>query len=125
MAAGVDRLGRVILPALRFSPAQPPSLGDPGHLGPGVWALMAALDILYYGRLRDQIGLDREAVDIPSHVLTVRDLLDWLRGQGEPHAAAIGDGEGIGAAVAGEWAARDDSLFGAVEVVLFPPRGVL
>ena len=86
---------------------------------------MAALDILYYGRLRDEIGLDREAVDIPSHVLTVRDLLAWLRDQGEPHAAAIGDGERIGAAVAGEWAGGDDSLFGAAEVVLFPPRGVL
>ena len=84
---------------------------------------MAALDILYYGRLRDEIGLDREAVDIPSHVLAIQDLLAWLRDRGEPHASALGDG--IGAAVAGEWAGSADSLFGAAEVVLFPPRGVL
>ena len=86
---------------------------------------MAALEILYYGRLRDEIGRDRELVDPPSHVLTVEDLLGWLRGQGEPHASALADGSAIGAAVAGEWANSGDSLFGAVEVALFPPVGVL
>ena len=86
---------------------------------------MAALEILYYGRLRDAIGRDRELVDPPSHVLTFEDLLGWLRGQGEPHASALADGTTIGAAVAGEWAKSGDSLFGAVEVALFPPVGVL
>lgn len=86
---------------------------------------MAALDILYYGRLRDEIGLDREAVDVPSHVLAVEDLLAWLRERGEPHASALAPGPSIGAAVAGEWAGPADSLFGAPEVALFPPPGVL
>ncbi len=86
---------------------------------------MAALEILYYGRLRDEIERDREAVDLPSHVLTLEDLLGWLRERGEPHASALADGEAIGAAVAGDWAGPRDSLFGAVEVALFPPRGVL
>jgi molybdopterin synthase sulfur carrier subunit len=83
------------------------------------------LDILYYGRLRDEIGRDREAVDPPSHVLTVEDLLGWLRGRGEPHASALRAGSVTRAAVAGEWAGLGDSLFGAAEVALFPPRGVL
>ena len=86
---------------------------------------MAALEILYYGRLRDEIGRDREHVDLPSHVLTVEDLLTWLRDTGEPHASALADGETLRAAVAGEWAERRDSLWGAVEVALFPPVGVL
>ena len=86
---------------------------------------MASLEILYYGRLRDGIGRDREEVDLPSHVLTVEDLVGWLREQGEPHASAIAAAGPIDAAVAGEWAAAKDSLFGAVEVALFPPRGVL
>jgi len=58
-------------------------------------------------------------------VLSVEDLLGWLRERGEPHADAFAGGAAIGAAVAGEWAAPGDSLFGAVEVALFPPRGVL
>ena len=86
---------------------------------------MAALEILYYGRLRDEIGRDREHVEIPSHVLSVEDLVGWLRGQGEPHASAFADGAAIHAAVAGEFAQAKDSVFGAVEVALFPPVGVL
>ena len=86
---------------------------------------MAVLDILYYGRLRDEIGRDREEVEVPSHVLTVEDLLAWLRARGEPHAAALGAGAVGRAAVAGEWARLGDSLFGAAEVALFPPMGVL
>jgi molybdopterin synthase sulfur carrier subunit len=86
---------------------------------------VAAIEILYYGRLRDEIGLDREALDLPSHVLTVEDLLAWLKQQGEPHAAALAEAGAIGAAVGGAWMKPGDSLFGAVEVVLFPPRGVL
>ena len=58
-------------------------------------------------------------------MLSVEDLLGWLRERGEPHAAALADRAAIGAAVAGEWAGPGDSLFGAVEVALFPPRGVL
>jgi molybdopterin synthase sulfur carrier subunit len=86
---------------------------------------VALIDILYYGRLRDEIGRDREAVDVASHVVTVADLLAWLRERGEPHASALADTDGIGAAVGGEWAGAGDSVFGAPEVVLFPPRGVL
>ena len=83
------------------------------------------MEILYYGRLRDEIGRDRELVDPPSHVLTVDDLLGWLRDRGDPHASALATEAAIGAAVAGEWAASGDSLFGAVEVALLPPVGVL
>ena len=86
---------------------------------------MAAIEILYYGRLRDDIGLDREPVELPSHILTIEDLLGWLKERGEPHASSLGDDGAIGAAIGGEWAKPGDSLFGAVEVVLFPPRGVL
>lgn len=85
---------------------------------------MAALEILYYGRFRDEIGLDREQVDLPSHVLSVDDLLAWLGTRGDPHAAALAGGGRVRAAVAGEWAQGEDSVFGAVEVALFPPVGV-
>ena len=85
---------------------------------------MAALEILYYGRLRDAIGRDREAVDLPSHVITVDDLVGWLCERGEPHASALAGG-GILAAVGDDWVRSGESLFGAVEVALLPPVGVL
>ena len=83
------------------------------------------MEILYYGRLRDEIGRDREHLDLPSHVLTVDDLLEWLRGRGEPHASALAGAVPIKAALGGEWAQGGDSVFGAVEVALLPPVGVL
>ena len=58
-------------------------------------------------------------------MLSDEDLLAWLRDRGAPHADALADAGAVGAAVAGEWAGPRDSLFGAVEVALFPPRGVL
>lgn len=86
---------------------------------------MAALELLYYGRLRDAIGRDREEVDVPSHVLTVEDLLCWLQERGEPYASAFADAQAVRAAVHGEWAGGGDSVFGAVEVALMPPPSAL
>jgi molybdopterin synthase sulfur carrier subunit len=86
---------------------------------------MATMEILYYGRLRDEIGRDREEVDLPSHILTLEDLIGWLRERGDPYAGALASPGDIGGVVAGDWAAAGDSLFGAVEVALLPPRGVL
>jgi molybdopterin synthase sulfur carrier subunit len=85
---------------------------------------VAALELLYYGRLRDELGRDREPVDLPSHVLTVQDLLGWLRDRGDPYALALSPGS-VRAAVGDEWAEEQDSVFGAIEVALFPPVGVL
>ena len=57
--------------------------------------------------------------------VTVQDLLGWLRQRGNPHASSLAAADRIGAAIGGEWVRPEDSLFGAVEIVLFPPRGVL
>ena len=84
---------------------------------------MAEVDLLYFGGLRDTLGRDRERVDPPSHVLTIDDLIAWLRERGEPHASALG-GE-VRAAVEAHMAASGDSFFGAREVALFPPPGVI
>ena len=48
-----------------------------------------------------------------------------VRGQGEPHRSALAAPPAIAAAVGDEWARSGDSLFGAVEVALLPPVGVL
>ncbi len=81
------------------------------------------VDLLYFGALRDALGRDGERVDPPSHVLTVEDLVAWLRERGGPYASAFAGR--VEAAVEGEAAANGDSFFGAREVALFPPRGAL
>ena len=79
-----------------------------------------AVNLLYFGALRDALGRDGERIDPPSHVLTIADLLSWLCERGEPYASALGARDGIGAAVDREHAAAQDSFFGAREVALFP-----
>jgi molybdopterin synthase sulfur carrier subunit len=84
---------------------------------------MAEVDLLFFGSLREALGRDGERVDPPSHVLTVDDLIAWLAERGEPYASALG-GE-VKAAVEARMAAGGDSFFGAREVALFPPPGVI
>lgn len=86
---------------------------------------MAVLDLLYFGPYRDTFGRDTERVDPASHVLTVADLIEWLAEQGEPYRTAFADRRRVRAAVEGEAAGPEDSVFGAREVALFPPGGVL
>ena len=81
------------------------------------------VDLLYFGSIRETLGRDSERVDTPSHVLTVDDLVAWLRGTSEAHAAALGGT--VLAAVEGARAGGGDTVFGAREVALFPPMGAL
>jgi molybdopterin synthase sulfur carrier subunit len=81
------------------------------------------VDLLYFGSIRDALGRDTERVDTPSHVLTVDDLVVWLRGCSDAHAAALGGT--VLAAVEGARADGGDTVFGAREVALFPPMGAL
>ena len=82
-----------------------------------------SINLLYFGSLREALGRDRERIDPPSHVLSVEDLIAWLRERSGAHAAALA-GPVLGA-VEGEAAGPRDSVFGARQVALFPPPGAL
>jgi sulfur-carrier protein len=84
---------------------------------------MAALDILYFGRLREALGRDEERVDPPSHVLTIEDLRQWLAARGEPYAGLLSDPSVLSAAIEHQAAEPNDSFFGARQVALFPVIG--
>lgn len=84
---------------------------------------MAALDILYFGSLREALGRDEERVDPPSHVLTIEDLRQWLVARGEPYAGLFSDASALGAAIEHQQAGPSDSFFGARQVALFPKVG--
>ena len=87
--------------------------------------MLGFVDLLYFGPYRDLFGRDGERVEPPSHVLTVADLIDWLSARGEPFSSAFADRSAVRAAVEGTIAQPEDSMFGAREVALFPPGGVL
>lgn len=79
------------------------------------------VDLLYFGAIRDALGRDTERVDTPSHVLTVEDLVGWLRGRSEAHGAALAGT--VLAAVEGSRAEGGDTIFGGARGRLVPADG--
>ncbi len=82
---------------------------------------MATLDLLYFAWVREAIGAGHEVVDPPADVLTVSDLIAWLAGRGDAHAAAFADRDRLRAAVDQLFVPLDAPILGAREVAIFPP----
>ena len=80
-----------------------------------------AIDLLFFGSLRDALGRDGESVALPETVATVRDLIGWMRARGEPDASALGDADRLRAAVDQRFAGMDAPVTAAREIALFPP----
>lgn len=80
-----------------------------------------AIEILYFAWVREQIGLDREAVDPPVEVGTVAALIDWLAKRSEAHGRGLGERARLRAAVDGRFADPEAAIAGAREVAIFPP----
>lgn len=77
--------------------------------------------LLYFAWVRETIGLGEEDVQPPEAVRTVADLIDWLRGCSDAHAAALADMTPLRAAVDQKFVALDTQLGAAREVAIFPP----
>lgn len=79
------------------------------------------ITILYFASLREALGVEREAVDLPSEIKTASDLRNWLRGRGEPWATQLAEGRAVRVAVARQMAASHAPLIEGAEVAFFPP----
>lgn len=79
------------------------------------------LNVLYFARLREALGRDRESIEVPAGVTTVAQLRVWLMARGEPFATAFGEIKRIRAAVDQTMVADDAPLSEGAEVAFFPP----
>jgi molybdopterin synthase sulfur carrier subunit len=77
--------------------------------------------VLYFARLREAVGRDREEVELPSGVATVAALRDWLVARGDPWASAFCEIRRIRAAVDQQMATDEAALTDGAEVAFFPP----
>jgi sulfur-carrier protein len=82
---------------------------------------MTTLSLVYFARVREAIGLDGEAIDLPEDVTTVSQLADWLALRGGGYAEAFADRARLRAAIDDAFVPPEASLKGAREVALFPP----
>ncbi len=77
--------------------------------------------LVYFARVREQIGMGGEQVELPDHVHTVADLADWLVQRGGHYALALADRAQVRAAVDLMIADFDSDIRLASEIAFFPP----
>ena len=77
--------------------------------------------LLYFAWVRERVGVGEEEVTPPPSVTTVAELVGWLGGASERHAAAFAEPARLRAAVDQAFVPLDASIAGAREVAIFPP----
>ena len=80
-----------------------------------------AVRILYFASVRDAMGREAEAIDLPAGVATVAGLVDWLATRDAAGAAAFADRTRLRAAIDQRVAPLDAPVADGQEVALFPP----
>lgn len=79
------------------------------------------MKLVYFAWVRERIGKPEEDVDLPPEVLTVADLLTWLRSRGKEYEAALQNPKVIRVAINQEHVAHSEKIGVAREIALFPP----
>ena len=79
------------------------------------------MKILYFAWVRQRVGRAEEMLDVPAHIATVSQLIDWLKTRDETYANAFADLRVIRAALDQSLVPLDAPLAGAREVAFFPP----
>ncbi|MBK5929131.1 molybdopterin converting factor subunit 1 [Halochromatium salexigens] len=78
------------------------------------------IELRYFARLREQVGLDAEAIE-PTAGATIAELRAFLRARGEPWAHALAPEQRILVALNQEMARPETLVADGDEVAFFPP----
>jgi molybdopterin synthase sulfur carrier subunit len=76
---------------------------------------------VYFAWVRERVGKPEENLAPPASVITVSDLLGWLKGQGEEYEYAFGNAKVIRVAIDQTHVKHDAPIAGAREIAFFPP----
>ena len=79
------------------------------------------MKLVYFAWVRERIGLAEEEATPPPDIVTVADLVGWLRGRGEGYAHAFENAGVVRAAVDRLHVRPEATVAGAREVAFFPP----
>ena len=77
--------------------------------------------VLYFAWVRERLGRSQEEIAVPPELVTIRDLVAWLRDRDEWGRLAFADLKVIRAAGDQEHVPLDHPLAGISELALFPP----
>ena len=79
------------------------------------------MKLLYFALLRERLNRAEEEVTPPASVVTVGDLIAWLRARDEAADLAMAQPEIIGAAIDAKKVPHSATIAGAKVIALFPP----
>jgi len=79
------------------------------------------MQMLYFGWVRQRIGVPAETVAPPDEVRDVDGLIDWLSGRSDAYAEALMNRDTLRVAVNQELCEFDAPVGAGDEVALFPP----
>jgi sulfur-carrier protein len=80
------------------------------------------MKLLYFARIREQIGLSEEQISPPATVGTIGELIDWLKTRGENYSAALENDRIVRVAIdRNHVESRSAPIDQATEIALFPP----
>ena len=82
---------------------------------------IATIEVLYFARLREVFGREREQVELPGNVQDVGGLTAWLRSRGDSWERELAPGRPVRIAVNQDMAAADTPVGDGDEVAFFPP----
>lgn len=77
--------------------------------------------LIYFAWVRERIGKAEETRVLPGHLVTVADLVQWLKQDGEGYAIAFANEAVIRAAIDQVHVKPSSPLAGAREIAFFPP----
>jgi molybdopterin synthase sulfur carrier subunit len=82
---------------------------------------IATIEVLYFARLREVFGREREQLELPGNVQDVASLAVWLRSRGGIWERELAPGRPVRIAVNQDMAIADTPVRNGDEVAFFPP----
>jgi molybdopterin synthase sulfur carrier subunit len=79
------------------------------------------MKLVYFAWVRERVGKAEETIDLPAGLVTVADLVAWLREHGEEYAYAFETNGLVRVAIDRVHAKPDAPIAGASEIAFFPP----
>ncbi len=79
------------------------------------------MQLVYFSRVREQIGIGEELFELPDSITTVAELVAVLKERNDDYASALSDMKFIRVAVNQNHVGLDYSVNNSDEVAFFPP----
>jgi sulfur-carrier protein len=77
--------------------------------------------VLYFAWVKEKVGVTEEEIQPPVGVVTIAELIDWLKARAPEFADAFAKSEVIRAAIDRIHVRHDAKIAGAREIAFFPP----